>query len=146
MADDLGERLLASYADLGEAMVIQNVLETEGIPCRIADLAQLPSHVFGMGGTLGRSVGLWVLEVDAERAVSLLAALGAPETAVNEEALTAEALAAGPASTRERVAPADTPARGRSLTAGPGVSSRLTRVASAVLALLAAIAIARGCR
>lgn len=96
MGDDLRERLLASYADLGEALVIQNVLETEGIPCRVGDLANLPAHVLGIAGGMRRAVGLWVLESDAERATALLAELGAPD-AVDEEALAVEALAAGPA-------------------------------------------------
>src|SRR5512140_1405323 len=94
MGDPLRERLLASYADLGEALVVQNVLETEGIPCRVGDLANLPAHVLGIAGGMRRSVGLWVLESDAERATALLAELGAPE-AIDDEALAAEALATG---------------------------------------------------
>lgn len=146
MADDLRERLLASYAETGEAMVVQNVLETEGIPCRVADLAQLPRHVFGMAGALGRSVGVWVLEVDAERAKELLATLGTAEAGVDEEALVAEALAAASSSPEEEPARAGPPARARPLTAGSAASPWLSRAVGIGFAVLAIVLISRGCR
>jgi hypothetical protein len=86
--------MLASYADRGEAMAIQTVLEAHGIPSSLEDFERMPSHVFGIAGAIGRSVALYVLEVDAERASTLLSTLGAPENAVDEEALAAEAEAA----------------------------------------------------
>jgi hypothetical protein len=144
MADDLRERLLASYADLGQAMVIQNVLETEGIPCRVGDLADLPAHVLGIAGGMRRSVGLWVLEADVERATTLLATLGAPE-AIDEEALAAEALAAAPVHTRSRIHDEGSPR-------GPPLTRDAARprpwVWGAAFGLLAAVAlpfVLRGC-
>ncbi|MBI5069973.1 MAG: DUF2007 domain-containing protein [Deltaproteobacteria bacterium] len=146
MGDDLRERLLASYADMGQAMVVQSVLEIEGIACRIADLGELPSHTFGMAGGLHRSVGLWVLEPEAERARSLLAELGSAEGAVDEEALAAEALAA-PAAAGPAAEPVlAQPVRGRRLTADGRVVSRgLGSTALVILVVLATLAAVRGC-
>lgn len=143
MGDDLRERLLASYPDMGQAMVVQNVLESEGIACRIADLGELPSHAFGMAGGLRRSVGLWVLELEAERARSLLAELDSADGAVDEEALAAEALAAPPAERRAEAEP-ERP-RGRRLTAERVVSPWLGSTVVVVLVVLAALAVVRGC-
>jgi hypothetical protein len=80
---------------MGEAMVAQSVLEAGGVPCRIGDLASIPSHLYGIAGGMGRSVGLWVLEIDVERASSLLAS-GGDGSHVDEAALAAEAMAAAP--------------------------------------------------
>jgi Putative prokaryotic signal transducing protein len=92
--EHLRECLLASYAHMGEAMIAQNVLEAAGVPCRVGDLANIPSHLFGIAGAMGRSVGLWVLEIDLERATKLLES-GVTEN-VDEDALAAEAMAAAP--------------------------------------------------
>lgn len=97
MPDDLREQLLASYPDVGPAMVAQSVLESGGVPCRIYDLAGLPQQVFGMMGAHARPVGLWVLNVNAERAAAMLAEAGAEGAVVDENELAAEALAASPA-------------------------------------------------
>jgi hypothetical protein len=151
MSDDLRERLLASYADVGEAMVIQSLLEAEGIACRVADLAQIPSHMLGIAGSLNRSVGLYVLESDVERATSLLATLAAPENAVDEEALAAEAEAAAiPA--QEAAAPPsseppgerDTPTT-RSRPRSVSAMSSIPRAVVAVLVTLAVLLVVRGC-
>ncbi len=75
MADPARERLLASYGDLGEAMVAENVLHAGGVACRVGDLAGLPSHLLGSLGGLNRSVGIWVLEADVARAHSVLATM-----------------------------------------------------------------------
>jgi hypothetical protein len=91
-AAGVGERMLASYPDMNPALVAQNLLESEGIPCRVSDLANLPQYVLGLAGGLSRPVGLWVLEDDADRASALLATL-ASDGPVDEEALTAAALA-----------------------------------------------------
>ena len=99
MAEDLRDCLLASYADMGEAMVAQNVLEVGGVSCRIGDLAHIPSHLFGMAGGLGRSVGLWVLDIDVERASSLLAT---GMVGIDEAALISEALATAETSGKDR--------------------------------------------
>ena len=95
MPEPLRELLLASYADMGEAMVVRSVLEARGVTCRIGDLANLPTHVFGIAGGLRRSVGLYVLETDVERASAVLAS-GMSENEVDEEALAAAAMAAAP--------------------------------------------------
>jgi hypothetical protein len=116
MTDDARDRLLASYAEMGEAMVIQNVLESEGIACRVGDLDNLPAHTFGILGWTGRSVGIWVAERDVERAKGLLVTLGSPETGVDEEALAAEALRAAPDGPEREAAEAATTPRGRPLT------------------------------
>jgi Putative prokaryotic signal transducing protein len=146
MADDLRERLLASYAHMGEAMVIQNVLETGGVPCRVADLSEVPRHMFGIAGSLGRSVGLWVLEADVERATSLLASMEVTGGGVDEEALAAEALAApAPESVEPERVPGDATARARR---GPGSEAGLPWSVRAVLAFavaLAALLAWRGC-
>ncbi len=140
MAHALRECLLASYADAGEAMVIQTVLEANGVPCRVGDLANVPSHLFGIGGAAGRSLGLWVLEADAERATSLLATLGAPES-VDEEALAAEATAAAAPPAREAGAARRAPWRASA--ARPRWPLRAAFASLVVLVLLAAW---RGCR
>jgi putative signal transducing protein len=141
MAEELRERLLASYAGMGEAMVVQNVLEAGGVPCRLADLEQLPSHMLGMAGGLGRSVGLWVLEADVERATALLGTLAATGAGVDEEALEAEALAAAPAGGATREA---------ARAAGPRAvrAARAPWIARAAIALAVAAAVllaSRGC-
>jgi hypothetical protein len=147
MADDLRERLLASYAHTGEAMVIQNVLEAGGVPCRVADLEHLPSHMFGMAGALGRSVGLWVLEVDVDRATSLLATMATTDGGVDEEALAAEALAAAaPGSGKPGTVQVDAPAR-----VGPARPSAphlpwFARATFAFAVVLAGLLAWRGCR
>ena len=147
MADALRERLLASCADAGEAMVIQSVLEANGVPCRVADLANVPAHMFGMPGALNRAVGVWVLEGDVERATSLLATLGAPESGVDEEALAVEAMAAGPRPSEEPGAErAVAPRRASPLVAGAGHSRWLARAVVASLAVLAGLLAWRGCR
>lgn len=140
MPDDLGERLLASYAGMSEAMVVQSVLEAGGVPCRVADLAHVPDHVFGVAGGLGRSVGVWVLEADVERATALLATLAATDGGVDEEALAAEALAAAPPG---RVEPEEERgvAPGRVRTAPWFVRAALVSVG-----VLALFLVARGCR
>jgi Putative prokaryotic signal transducing protein len=146
MADDLRERLLASYAHTGEAMVIQNVLEAGGVPCRVADLEHIPTHVLGMAGGLGRSVGLWVLEMDVERATSLLAALRTTDGGVDEEALAAEALAAAPPG---RVGPeaqqAVAPARRHPSRDSAAHFPWFVRATVAVVVALAALLALRGC-
>lgn len=96
MLEPSRDRLLASYADMGEAMVVQNVLQTGGVTSRLADLAQVPSHMFGIAGALNRSVGLWVREDDVERACALLATMQEAGAGLDEDELTAEALAAAP--------------------------------------------------
>jgi len=96
MSDSSRDRLLASYGDMGEAMVVQNVLQAGGVSCRLVDLAQVPSHMFGIAGGLNRSVGLWVREDDVERASALLASLQKAGADLDEDELTAEALAAAP--------------------------------------------------
>ncbi len=146
MGDDLREQLLASYPDAGQAMVVQSVLEAEGIACRIADLGELPSHTFGMAGGLHRSVGLWVLAPEAERARELLAELGSPEGAVDEEALAAEALAAPPPGSQAAEPEPAQPVRGRRLTADHRVVSPwLGSTVLVILVILAALAATRGC-
>ena len=160
VGDDLRERLLASYADLGEAMVIQNVLEAEGIASRVEDLGHVPDHVFGIAGALKRSVGLYVLEVDVDRAGALLATLGAPENAVDEEALRAQAEAAvlraeespapespawelrrqAPSPERAAAAAATRPRRAGARSAGPP-----WRIAAAVAVAAGALAFLRTC-
>ena len=142
--DGLGELLLASFADMGEAMVVQNVLEAGEVPCRVADLANLPRHVFGIAGAAGRPVGIWILEVDAERARALLADMDTSATGVDEEALAAEALG---------VAKAGAEGEGEGPGAGAGRSSspseragRLPSVVTAVIAALVAIAVLLGSR
>lgn len=146
MADGLRERLLASYADMGEAMVVQNVLQAGGVPCRLADLGHIPSHMFGMAGALGRSIGLWVLEVDAERATSLLATLGATGGGVDEEALAAEALAAAPPGGEE---PEEeqlvAPARERPTAIGAARPPWLVRAMFALVVVVAALLVLRSC-
>ncbi len=146
MPDDLRERLLATYAGMGEAMVVQNVLEAGGVPCRVADLENIPSHVFGLAGALGRSVGLWVLEADVERACSLLATLGTADSGVDEEALAAEALAAAApgsdAPDDERVV---APVRARPAPARAGHSPWLVRATFAFLVVVAAWLAFRAC-
>lgn len=147
MADDLRERLLTTYAHMGEAMVVQNVLQAGGVPCRVADLAHVPSHMLGVAGAMGRSVGLWVLEVDVERATSLLAALATTEARVDEDALAAEALgAAGPGSEGRGSARAIAPARLRPVPARAARSPWLVRVATALAVAGAALLAVRGCR
>jgi Putative prokaryotic signal transducing protein len=136
VADDVRERLLASYAHMGEAMVVQNVLQAGGVPCRIADLEQIPTHVLGMAGALGRSVGLWVLEMDVERATSLLSTMAATDAAVDEEALAAEALSA--------TAPA--PARVRPARTSVAPSPWFVRPMVVLVAGMAALLAWRGCR
>jgi hypothetical protein len=144
MAGNLRERLLASYADLGEAMVIQNVLEAGGVPCRVADLAQVPSHLFGIAGALGRSVGLWVLEADVDRATSLLATMATAGSGVDEEALEREALAAAPVGAEPRTEP-PAPDRVRPARATGSPLSWFARAAVVLVVVLAALA-TRGCR
>jgi hypothetical protein len=145
MPDDLRERMLASYADLGEAMVVQNVLETGGVPCRVADLGNLPSHVVGMPGGMNRSMGLWVLEADVDRARELLATLGSTEHGVDEEALAAEALAAVAPEGHESGRLAPEPARGRPLAAERRPAPWLGRAVFALFVAMALAWLARGC-
>ncbi|HET9599685.1 MAG TPA: DUF2007 domain-containing protein [Anaeromyxobacteraceae bacterium] len=147
-APEMRETLLASYADLGEAMVIENVLEAEGIPCRVADLAQLPAHTLGIGGRYGRSVGLWVLEADLERARSVLATLGAPEHAVDEEALAAAAEAATPGEPPEPEAPPHAPEPPQARRPAGAVVSRSPAAAIAAVVVVASalvLVLSRGC-
>jgi hypothetical protein len=146
MADASRDRLLASYADMGEAMVIQNLLEAEGIRCRIMDLDNVPAHLFGILGPISRSVGVWVAEPELERAVSLLSTLGAVETRIDEEALAAEALAAAPAraSDGER-RPLPAPERGRTRSAAEARAPWRGAATVAVLVAGAALLLARGC-
>ncbi len=96
MSDGTRERLLASYGDMGHAMVVQNALESGGVPCRVGDLAGVPNHMLGMFGMAGRSIGVWVLEADAEQAAALLATLEGGDGGLDEDALAAEAMAAAP--------------------------------------------------
>jgi hypothetical protein len=139
MSDDPGEHLLASYPGLAAAVVAQNVLEAGGVPCRIADLANLPQYAFSIMGAYARPVGLWVLEADVERAEALLDSTDGDGSAVDEEALAAEALAAAPAppgaspaaEVPVRRAP---PARPKSQLLGPAA------VALVIVAIAAAIA------
>lgn len=141
--DPLRERMLASYAELGEAMVHQNVLEAEGIPCRVADLARFHDHMLGVAGGLGRSVGLWVLEADAERAASILATLGSGEGAVDEEALATEAMAAGStARTPDEPPVREGPAPPGARASGPGW---IGGAALATIAIALAVLVSRGC-
>jgi hypothetical protein len=149
MANGDRERLLSTYGDMGAAMAVQSVLEAEGIPCRVGDLEGIPDHMRGMLGGLNRSVGVWVLESDVERAVELLGSAeqgGAP----SEEALAAEALAAGgapaepgapPAGPEPEPAPARDPPRQSPGSAGP--VGGLFLVAAAALAFV--VLQARGC-
>lgn len=142
MADDHRDCLLASYADMGEAMVIQNVLETEGIRCRMLDLDNVPPHLFGMPGAAGRSVGLWVSGADVDRARSLLTTLGSTETTVDAAALEAEALAAieeGPG--EPEPGPEAPPARPAPVRRAAGVPGPLIALIAAVIALLAWLAL-----
>jgi hypothetical protein len=149
MADPDLERLLASYGDLGEAMVAENVLRSGGVPCRVGDLAGLPSHLLGSLGGINRSVGIWVLETDVQRAVALLADMEAVGTALDEEALAAEAMAAVPPGAPEaRHAPApQEPFASRSRRAwearhAPGGGRVALVLAAAAIALVVG---ARGC-
>ena len=91
VGDRFQRRMLASYADRGEAMAVQALLAAHGIHSTIEDLAQLPDHLVS---AYKRSVALYVYEEEAERAATLLATLAAPENTVDEEALAAEAEAA----------------------------------------------------
>jgi hypothetical protein len=143
MADEMRERLLASYGDMGEAMVVQTVLEAGGVPCRIADLADLPRHMFGILGAMDRSVGLWVLEADVERATALLGTMETTESGVDEEALAAEALtAAAPAGAGPQEPLASRSRRTWEARHAPGIwRVALVVAVSAVAVLLAA----RGC-
>ncbi len=155
MRADLGERLLASYADLGEAMVAKSFLEAQGIPCRTDDLANLASHALGIAGSLGRSVGLWVLEADVERAVSLLAG-ATSENLVDEDALAAEAIAAGEegetegrARDSEKELQADEAivgAPGGPLPIAPAHSPWFARAVFASVVAIIALLVSRGCR
>lgn len=93
MDQGLNKQLIASFANTTEALAAQAALEAEGIPCELGDLAQLPSpYLFGGMGALGRSAGIWVLQVDAERAAAVIAELR-ESGAVDEAALAAEAMA-----------------------------------------------------
>ncbi len=144
MTDASRERLLASYGDMGQAMVVQNALETSGVPCRIGNLAGVPNHLLGVFGMAGRSVGVWVLEADAERAASLLATLEANGGSVDEEALAAEAMAAAPEPPpRDAAAEHDDAATPRP-SARPGRAPWLVPAVVAVL-VIAALAASRGC-
>jgi hypothetical protein len=144
MADDLGELLLASFADMGEAMVVQNVLEAGGMPCRIGDLANVPRHVFGIAGALGRPVGLWVLEANAERARALLADMKSGTGGIDEEALAAEALGAAPV-TAGGAGPPGPAARDPSPGASAGRLPRVVTAAIAAVVVLAVLMASRGC-
>jgi len=139
----LDKHLIASFADTTEALAAQTALEAEGIPCEVGDLAQVPSpYLIGGLGALGRSVGIWVLQVDAERARAVIAELRESD-AVDEGALAAEALA-GVAPGGEEPAPARP-----TLVQGAG-STRFSPAAQALaIVLLLAIAmglITTGCR
>jgi hypothetical protein len=141
--DDLREQLLASYADFGEAMVTQNLLEAEGIPCRVADLSGVPDSVLGIAGRFHRSYGLYVLDVDAERACTLLATLSATENALSDEALAAEAAAsASPSQEYEE--------RGRAPVRSQAHPARAARplwgALLAAIAVIAALLVVRACR
>jgi len=131
------EVLLASYADQGEAMVVQNVLETAGVPCRVGDLAHVPAHMFGIAGAMGRSVGIWVGEADVERARAVLDEMGGVEHGVDPHALEAEALAAGQHAVEGEDA-ADEPTPGERA-AGAVTSRAPAWVAFTVVLLVAAL-------
>lgn len=140
MPDDLREQLLASYPDVGPAMIAQSVLESGGVPCRIYDLAGLPPQVFGMMGAHARPVGLWVLDVNAERAAAMLAAAGADGAVVDEDALAAEALAAAPAEIAAPPAATEViAAREPSTRSGAGQRSGRAVVVLAVIAVMGAV-------
>lgn len=136
MSRDLDQKLVASFADLGEAKLAGSILEDLGIPYRMADLAQLPRGVFGESGTLGRSAGIWVLEADHDRAAAALAELRSSEAAVDESALAAEALAARPA---PGVRAAGPESEGTVERVGPRPRSALAQII--VWALVAAMAV-----
>jgi len=94
MTESARDELLRSFPDMGSALMAQNVLEAEGLHCRLNDLANVPAHALGIWGGMGRSVGLWVRDVDVERANELLQTMGSAEAPVNAADLEAEALAA----------------------------------------------------
>ncbi len=143
MADPVRERLLASYGDLGEAMVAENVLHAGGVACRTGDLAGLPSHLLGSLGGINRSVGIWVLETDVERAVTLLAEMEAAGSAVDEDALAAEALAAAPPDAPAAQEPFASSSRRTPVSRhAPGMGRLALVVAVSAVAVLLA---ARGC-
>jgi hypothetical protein len=142
--DGLGELMLASFADMGEAMVVQNVLEAGGVPCRIADLANLPRHVFGIAGAAGRPVGIWILEVDAERARALLADLDTGATGVDEDALAAEALG-GASAAGEGEGSGAGAGRGRAPGERAGRLPSIVTAAIVALVVIAFLLASRGC-
>ena len=73
----LDKQLIASFANTTEALAAQAALEAEGIPCEVGDLAQLPSpYLFGGLGSLGRSAGIWVLQVEDFPAIVTMDAHG----------------------------------------------------------------------
>ncbi len=99
------QKLLASFANISAAKVAQGMLEAAGIPCRVDDLAEIPSHLFGPLGSVGRSAGIWVLEVDLERAAAVMVEMRETADVVDEAALAAEAMAAGTPPEAEESAP-----------------------------------------
>ncbi len=147
MADRRRERLLATCADRGEAMVIESVLEANGVICRVGDLAGVPAHMFGIAGAAGRSVGVWVLETEVERATLLLATLGTPGSGMDEEALAAEAVsAAAPLAGAPETEQVVEPVRA-SPSAAAAAPSRWSGLAILVpILVLAAVLAWRGCR
>jgi hypothetical protein len=142
MGDDVRERLLASYGDMGQAMVAQSVLESGGVPCRVGDLAGLPGHLMGSLGGINRSVGVWVLEPDVERATAMLAATETADGGVDEEALAAAA--PGGAVREDEGAPMAAP--GGALAARAPGAPPVARVTFLLaVAVAAALLAARGC-
>jgi hypothetical protein len=129
----LNKKLLATFADASEALAAQSLLEEGGVPCQVGDLAQLPSQMFGLG-TLGRSVGIWVLAADFEGASALLAELR-ESPGVDEASLAAEALAAHAGAAE--VEPPGAPER-------PGVGASRFSPAARALALVLLLAVALG--
>jgi hypothetical protein len=148
MTAPLRECLLASYSSAAEAMLVQNVLEVGGVPCRVGDLANLPSFMFGILGPMGRSIGVWVLEVNVVPARALLAEMRSPASSLDEAAVAEEAMAAALPARPERdgepegvssglASQADQPP---SALSGPALFFALVGVAAAAMVAL------RGCR
>jgi hypothetical protein len=135
MDENLNQKLLASFGDMGEALVAQSILEAGGVPCRVGDLAGLPKDLYGMIGSLGRIAGIWVLAVDVERATALLAEMR-ESGPIDDAALAAEAMAAG----RESDAAARAEHAEQAADAGGKGFSPTARVL-AFLGLLAALAL-----
>jgi hypothetical protein len=148
MTDPLRECLLASYSSAAEAMLVQNVLEAGGVPCRVGDLANLPSFMFGVLGPMGRSVGVWVLEANAERARALRLEMGSPASSLDEAAVAEEAMAAGlpgaaPAAEVEGLPPGAEPEAAHATPPTLSWGALLSALAAVAVAALVAL---RGCR